>query len=216
MSRFPLLPAKCHSPASGGHPPSDMAAGDGRRDPGRPAPPRTAHLARVPVDSPGDGRRFCHSAGHDSNTVTFRGKPFTLVPVVQVPGGVTVPLGGERRQAGGVKVPGGAKAESLQEGQVPVGRGSSSLSASRRSVPSQAMAPRHAPRRRSGQTGPDALLSPQARPVDYPEAYLSHQVPVSFHKHWNIDPVKAYVTWLAPGEEDEAGPETRKGRKDEL
>lgn len=52
--------------------------------------------------------------------------------------------------------------------------------------------------------------------MDYPEAYLSHQVPVSFHKHWNIDPVKAYVTWLAPGEEDEAGPETRKGRKDEL
>lgn len=115
----------------------------------------------------------------------------------------------------------GAKAESLQEGKVPVGGGSSSLSASRRSVPPQAMAPRHAPRRRSGQTGlagrrPDALLSPQARPVDYPEAYLSHQVPVSFHKHWNIDPVKAYVTWLAPGEEDEAGPETRKGRKDEL
>lgn len=131
MSRFPLLPAECHSPASGGHPPSDMAAGDGRRDPGRPAPPRTAHLARVPVDSPGDGRRFCHSAGHDSNSVTFRGKPFTLVPVVQVPGGVTVPLGGERRQAGGVKVPGGAKAESLQEGKVPVGGGSSSLSASR-------------------------------------------------------------------------------------
>lgn len=205
MSRFPLLPAECHSPASGGHPPSDMAAGDGRRDPGRPAPPRTAHLARVPVDSPGDGRRFCHSAGHDSNSVTFRGKPFTLVPVVQVPGGVTVPLGGGRRQAGGVKVPGGAKAESLQEGKVPVGRGSSSLSASASSAPPPLWP-----------DGPDALLSPQARPVDYPEAYLSHQVPVSFHKHWNIDPVKAYVTWLAPGEEDEAGPETRKGRKDEL
>lgn len=34
VSRFPLLPAECHSPASGGHPPSDMAAGDGRRDRG--------------------------------------------------------------------------------------------------------------------------------------------------------------------------------------
>lgn len=60
------------------------------------------------------------------------------------------------------------------------------------------------------------LLSPQARPVDYPEAYLSHQVPVSFHKHWNIDPVKAYVMWLAPGKQDEARPETREGVKDEL
>ncbi|XP_039717646.1 beta-1,3-glucosyltransferase isoform X3 [Pteropus medius] len=56
----------------------------------------------------------------------------------------------------------------------------------------------------------------QARPVDYPEAYLSHQVPVSFHKHWNIDPVKAYITWLAPGEEDEARPDAGQGVKDEL
>ncbi|XP_062423130.1 beta-1,3-glucosyltransferase isoform X3 [Rhea pennata] len=38
----------------------------------------------------------------------------------------------------------------------------------------------------------------QARPMDYPKDYLSHQVPVSFHKHWNIDPVKVYFTWLAP------------------
>lgn len=72
-----------------------------------------------------------------------------------------------------------------------------------------------------GQTGlaeqrRDTLLSPQARPVDYPEAYLSHQVPVSFHKHWNIDPVKAYITWLAPGEEDEARPDAGQGVKDEL
>ncbi|XP_063807832.1 beta-1,3-glucosyltransferase isoform X2 [Pseudophryne corroboree] len=37
----------------------------------------------------------------------------------------------------------------------------------------------------------------QARPVDYSKDYLSHQVPVSFHKHWNIDPVKVYYTWLA-------------------
>ncbi|XP_035874272.1 beta-1,3-glucosyltransferase isoform X5 [Phyllostomus discolor] len=56
----------------------------------------------------------------------------------------------------------------------------------------------------------------QARPVDYPEDYLSHQVPISFHKHWNIDPVKVYVTWLAPSEEDKSRPQTQKGFKEEL
>ncbi|XP_060090701.1 beta-1,3-glucosyltransferase [Heteronotia binoei] len=42
----------------------------------------------------------------------------------------------------------------------------------------------------------------QARPVDYPKDYLSHQVPISFHKHWNIDPVDVYFRWLAPKLED--------------
>ncbi|NXH08596.1 B3GLT glucosyltransferase, partial [Loxia leucoptera] len=42
----------------------------------------------------------------------------------------------------------------------------------------------------------------QARPMDYPKEYLSHQIPVSFHKHWNIDPVKVYFTWLAPNTEE--------------
>ncbi|KAM4796090.1 beta-1,3-glucosyltransferase [Rhinophrynus dorsalis] len=42
----------------------------------------------------------------------------------------------------------------------------------------------------------------QARPIDYPKDYLSHQVPVSFHKHWNIDPVKVYHKWLAQDEEE--------------
>ncbi|XP_020385173.1 beta 3-glucosyltransferase a [Rhincodon typus] len=37
----------------------------------------------------------------------------------------------------------------------------------------------------------------QARPMDYPKDYLAHQVPISFHKHWNIDPVEIYQTWLA-------------------
>ncbi|KAJ1114110.1 hypothetical protein NDU88_002349 [Pleurodeles waltl] len=37
----------------------------------------------------------------------------------------------------------------------------------------------------------------QARPTDYPKEYLSHQVPISFHKHWNIEPVKVYFEWLA-------------------
>ncbi|XP_074842264.1 beta-1,3-glucosyltransferase isoform X2 [Carettochelys insculpta] len=42
----------------------------------------------------------------------------------------------------------------------------------------------------------------QARPMDYPKDYLAHQIPISFHKHWNIDPVKVYFTWLAPEMED--------------
>ncbi|XP_044297489.1 beta-1,3-glucosyltransferase isoform X1 [Varanus komodoensis] len=42
----------------------------------------------------------------------------------------------------------------------------------------------------------------QARPMDYPKDYLSHQVPISFHKHWNVDPVKIYFSWLAPKEKD--------------
>ncbi|GCB77397.1 hypothetical protein scyTo_0016677 [Scyliorhinus torazame] len=37
----------------------------------------------------------------------------------------------------------------------------------------------------------------QARPMDYSKDYLAHQVPISFHKHWNIDPVEVYLTWLA-------------------
>uniref|UniRef100_A0AAA9S114 Beta 3-glucosyltransferase n=1 Tax=Bos taurus TaxID=9913 RepID=A0AAA9S114_BOVIN len=56
----------------------------------------------------------------------------------------------------------------------------------------------------------------QARPVDYPKDYLSHQVPVSFHKHWNIDPVKVYFTWLAPDEEDRARQQSRRGLREEL
>ncbi|XP_075448266.1 beta-1,3-glucosyltransferase [Ascaphus truei] len=42
----------------------------------------------------------------------------------------------------------------------------------------------------------------QARPTDYPKDYLAHQVPISFHKHWNSDPVKVYYTWLAQDEKE--------------
>ncbi|KAM4701045.1 beta-1,3-glucosyltransferase [Discoglossus pictus] len=41
----------------------------------------------------------------------------------------------------------------------------------------------------------------QARPADYPNDFLSHQVPISFHKHWNIDPVKVYYEWLVQHED---------------
>ncbi|XP_069748627.1 beta 3-glucosyltransferase a isoform X2 [Narcine bancroftii] len=37
----------------------------------------------------------------------------------------------------------------------------------------------------------------QARPMDYSKDFLKHQVPISFHKHWNIDPIEVYFTWLA-------------------
>ncbi|KAJ8280143.1 hypothetical protein GJAV_G00051010 [Gymnothorax javanicus] len=37
----------------------------------------------------------------------------------------------------------------------------------------------------------------QARPEDYSPDFLAHQVPISFHKHWNIDPVAVFNKWLA-------------------
>ncbi|KAM3869619.1 beta-1,3-glucosyltransferase-like, partial [Diretmus argenteus] len=36
----------------------------------------------------------------------------------------------------------------------------------------------------------------QARPDDYSRALLSSQQSISFHKHWNIDPVAVYTHWL--------------------
>lgn len=36
----------------------------------------------------------------------------------------------------------------------------------------------------------------QARPEDYARDFLAHQVPISFHKHWNIDPIAVYNKWL--------------------
>ncbi|XP_037090825.1 beta-1,3-glucosyltransferase-like [Pollicipes pollicipes] len=36
----------------------------------------------------------------------------------------------------------------------------------------------------------------QARPPDYPAEVLTHSRPVSFHKHWMIDPRAVYRTWL--------------------
>ncbi|XP_020778644.1 beta-1,3-glucosyltransferase [Boleophthalmus pectinirostris] len=36
----------------------------------------------------------------------------------------------------------------------------------------------------------------QARPDDYAEALLSSKEAISFHKHWNIDPIAVYNNWL--------------------
>nr|XP_027784757.1 beta-1,3-glucosyltransferase [Marmota flaviventris] len=56
----------------------------------------------------------------------------------------------------------------------------------------------------------------QARPTDYSKDLLSHQVPISFHKYWNIDPVKVYFTWLAPSEEEKATQKTQNVFREEL
>jgi len=37
----------------------------------------------------------------------------------------------------------------------------------------------------------------QARPPDYPSSLLAYRKPVSFHKHWEIDPVKVYEDFFA-------------------
>ncbi|RUS72332.1 hypothetical protein EGW08_019911 [Elysia chlorotica] len=39
----------------------------------------------------------------------------------------------------------------------------------------------------------------QARPEDYSPAFLANQVPVSFHKHWNTDPLRIYADLIALG-----------------
>lgn len=36
----------------------------------------------------------------------------------------------------------------------------------------------------------------QARPTDYPSAQLAYRKPVSFHKHWEIDPIKVYQDYF--------------------
>ena len=45
----------------------------------------------------------------------------------------------------------------------------------------------------------------QARPPDYPSAMLSYRRPVSFHKHWEIDPLKVYQDYFLPSDQRLAG-----------
>ncbi|KAE8627354.1 hypothetical protein XENTR_v10006953 [Xenopus tropicalis] len=54
----------------------------------------------------------------------------------------------------------------------------------------------------------------QARPTDYAKDYLAHQIPISFHKHWNIDPIKVYYKWL--GQDEEKQQHGQKNLKQEL
>ena len=37
----------------------------------------------------------------------------------------------------------------------------------------------------------------QARPTDYSADFLNHQDPVSFHKHWMVDPEAVYKQWFS-------------------
>ncbi|XP_048838744.1 beta-1,3-glucosyltransferase isoform X1 [Brienomyrus brachyistius] len=52
----------------------------------------------------------------------------------------------------------------------------------------------------------------QARPVDYARDLLAHQASISFHKHWNIDPVAVFHEWLV----DPVVPLGHEGGREEL
>uniref|UniRef100_A0A672MBW7 Fringe-like glycosyltransferase domain-containing protein n=1 Tax=Sinocyclocheilus grahami TaxID=75366 RepID=A0A672MBW7_SINGR len=53
----------------------------------------------------------------------------------------------------------------------------------------------------------------QARPEDYAKEFLAHQTPISFHKHWNIDPIAVFNKWLKNDKHTEG---LEKSTKDEL
>uniref|UniRef100_A0A8C1XFZ8 Beta 3-glucosyltransferase a n=1 Tax=Cyprinus carpio TaxID=7962 RepID=A0A8C1XFZ8_CYPCA len=53
----------------------------------------------------------------------------------------------------------------------------------------------------------------QARPEDYAKEFLAHQTPISFHKHWNIDPIAVFNKWLLNDKHTEA---LQKSTKEEL
>ncbi|XP_038844465.1 beta-1,3-glucosyltransferase-like [Salvelinus namaycush] len=54
----------------------------------------------------------------------------------------------------------------------------------------------------------------QARPEDYSRDFLAHQVPISFHKHWNIDPV--FNRWLKDESMSTSSHGLNKSTKEEL
>ncbi|XP_029374244.1 beta-1,3-glucosyltransferase-like [Echeneis naucrates] len=56
----------------------------------------------------------------------------------------------------------------------------------------------------------------QARPEDYARDFLAHQVPISFHKHWNIDPVAVFNKWLKDDLKEKPSGGLNKSTKTEL
>ncbi|CAK6968933.1 beta 3-glucosyltransferase a [Scomber scombrus] len=56
----------------------------------------------------------------------------------------------------------------------------------------------------------------QARPEDYARDFLAHQVPISFHKHWNIDPIAVFNKWLKDDLRAKASDGLNKSAKTEL
>uniref|UniRef100_A0A672J8M8 Beta-1,3-glucosyltransferase-like n=1 Tax=Salarias fasciatus TaxID=181472 RepID=A0A672J8M8_SALFA len=61
-----------------------------------------------------------------------------------------------------------------------------------------------------------SALFHQARPEDYARDFLAHQVPISFHKHWNIDPVAVFHKWLKDDGSTNASDQLNKRTKTEL
>ncbi|GAA6086055.1 beta 3-glucosyltransferase a isoform X1 [Tachysurus ichikawai] len=56
----------------------------------------------------------------------------------------------------------------------------------------------------------------QARPEDYARDFLAHQTPISFHKHWNIDPIAVFHKWLNDDVHGSGTERLRKASKEEL
>ncbi|XP_056230820.1 beta 3-glucosyltransferase a isoform X1 [Seriola aureovittata] len=56
----------------------------------------------------------------------------------------------------------------------------------------------------------------QARPEDYARDFLAHQVPISFHKHWNIDPIAVFNKWLKDDLREKPSGGLNKSAKTEL
>ncbi|KAM9443060.1 beta-1,3-glucosyltransferase-like isoform 3-T3 [Salvelinus alpinus] len=56
----------------------------------------------------------------------------------------------------------------------------------------------------------------QARPEDYSRDFLAHQVPISFHKHWNIDPIAVFNRWLKDESRSTSPHGLNKSTKEEL
>lgn len=56
----------------------------------------------------------------------------------------------------------------------------------------------------------------QARPEDYARDFLAHQTPISFHKHWNIDPIAVFHKWLIDDVHGSSTERIKKASKEEL
>ncbi|KAJ8256462.1 hypothetical protein COCON_G00186140 [Conger conger] len=56
----------------------------------------------------------------------------------------------------------------------------------------------------------------QARPEDYSPDFLAHQIPISFHKHWNIDPIAVFNKWLVDDTEDTDSDRPHRNAREEL
>lgn len=65
----------------------------------------------------------------------------------------------------------------------------------------------------NGVTSTHSKLFHQARPPAYAKGFIGNQYPISFHKHWMIDPVEVYEKWFK--EADSVLPTYQHGTKQE-